>query len=167
MDAVEQRLARLERDNRRLRVIGLVALSAVAAVFAMGQARPARDVRAETFIVTDKTGNTVAMLGAFYDTPESSRGEAMLMFLQGEDTDRGRPAPVVPRAGGGNPELWLRGSAADGGRVRVGVGGAEGPSISLLDGEGRVRGLLGLGSPGSVPMIALFDEDEKSIWLAP
>ena len=54
MDAVMQRIDRLEREARRWRLMGLAGLLAVAALLLMGQVRPgSRVVDAETFILRD------------------------------------------------------------------------------------------------------------------
>ena len=61
---VEERLARLERENHHLRVAGLIALAIAASVFLMGQVRPAQRVTAHSFAVTNDSGEIVALFGA-------------------------------------------------------------------------------------------------------
>src|SRR5262245_15632791 len=59
-----ERLERLERSNRRLKICGLVTLLGLAGVFAMGQARPLQTVEAQEFVVKDAGGVVRARLGA-------------------------------------------------------------------------------------------------------
>jgi hypothetical protein len=63
MQAILQRIERLEADNRRLRraMLGVALLAAV--VLAMGQARPRRTVEADEFVLRDKAGRKRALLG--------------------------------------------------------------------------------------------------------
>jgi hypothetical protein len=60
--SIEERLARLERENRRLKVAGLLVLLMAASVFLMGQARPAQRITAQAFTLTDQGG---AIIGEF------------------------------------------------------------------------------------------------------
>jgi hypothetical protein len=62
--SIEDRLARLERENRRLKVAGLLVLLATVSVFLMGQARPAQRIMAGSFAVTNTSGDVVAILGS-------------------------------------------------------------------------------------------------------
>jgi hypothetical protein len=63
METIELRLARLERENRRLKSVGLVLIVALASLFLMGQVRPAREITAEKFTLVDGAGSTIAVLG--------------------------------------------------------------------------------------------------------
>ncbi len=51
-----RRVEHLERENRRLKQFGIAALVLIAAVVAMGQARPARTIEAEEFLLKMQTG---------------------------------------------------------------------------------------------------------------
>lgn len=59
---VEQRLERLERENRRLKLTGLIVLSLVGAVFAMGQVRPTQDLVAQKYTLVNSKGEGVGGL---------------------------------------------------------------------------------------------------------
>ncbi len=64
---LEQRLDRLERENRCLKRAGALALAVIAAVVLMGQATGAKVpkvIEAERFVVRDASGNTRAVLGS-------------------------------------------------------------------------------------------------------
>src|SRR4051794_5500648 len=54
--SIEERLTRLERENRRLKVGGLLVLLVAASVFLMGQARPAVEVQAQRFTLVNAAG---------------------------------------------------------------------------------------------------------------
>jgi hypothetical protein len=62
---VEERLARLERENRRLKVAGLLALLAVASAFLMGQTRVPQRIVASEFVLVNASGEVMAQLGAY------------------------------------------------------------------------------------------------------
>jgi hypothetical protein len=66
LDVLAQRLDRLERENRRLKITGALALLGLISVALMGQAvlSDAPLVEAQTFYVRDKAGRVRAMLGA-------------------------------------------------------------------------------------------------------
>lgn len=82
LDVLAARLTRLEKENRRLKVIGLTALLLVAAALLMGQARPntvaVESVSAHAFTLVDQNGYAV---GAFTLDPH---GVAQF-FLHGPD----------------------------------------------------------------------------------
>lgn len=60
---LEQRVERLERRNRRLTGALTIAAAMLVSVFIMGQVRPDQRVTAGSFAVTNKFGQTVAVLG--------------------------------------------------------------------------------------------------------
>jgi hypothetical protein len=60
---LENRLRKLERQNRRLRLIVYSGLVAVAGGVLMAQTRPARTIEAERFVVRDGAGNVRAEFG--------------------------------------------------------------------------------------------------------
>jgi hypothetical protein len=167
MDDLEQRLARLERDNGRLKAVGGVLLAAIAAVFVMGQARPAREIQAQRFVVVNDDGTPVLLLTTNND------GLPWLSLLDKQGWVR---ADLAVSEGAG---AWLRLRDAPAGSPHGGVPppaseillevrptGA--PGIVLEDSLGRTRALMGIvGAPESQsPTLALLDEDQQSIWLA-
>ncbi len=66
---VESRLARLERDNRRLRRVVYAGAIAVTGAVVMAQSRPAQTLEAERFVVRDAAGNVRAVFGMDEDAP--------------------------------------------------------------------------------------------------
>ena len=62
---LEQRLERLELQNRRLKMVGLIGLLAVLSVVLMGQAETVpEEIKAKTFIAVDDAGNERVLLGS-------------------------------------------------------------------------------------------------------
>ena len=81
-DALADRLGRLERDNRRLKLAGLLILTLVASVFLMGQVRPPATIQAQEFVVVDKVGKTLGRFGVGDD------GLPILIMRGTDDTIR-------------------------------------------------------------------------------
>jgi hypothetical protein len=81
LQAIVQRLEGLERQNRRLKLAAIATVTVVGALLLMGQARPARTIEAERFVVKDSSGAVRAQLAAegtdvrlvLYDTKGESR----------------------------------------------------------------------------------------------
>ena len=69
---IEERLVRLERENRRLKMVGLLVLVLAASVFLMGQTRTPQSIEAETFVVRDRRGVKLASFGATYGPNDGS-----------------------------------------------------------------------------------------------
>ena len=82
VEALADRVGRLERENRRLKLAGLLALSLVAAVFAMGQARPPATIEAREFVIVDTGGKSLGRLGIGED------GLPILVMRGKDDTIR-------------------------------------------------------------------------------
>lgn len=83
-DATELRLARLERDNRRLRwVAGAALFGATCAMFAGVRRAPADTVEASRFVVRDEQGRERALLG--FDHPSSPRHSPLRLGLYNPD----------------------------------------------------------------------------------
>lgn len=112
---LEERVTRLERENRRLRAAGLIALSLVGSVFLMGQTRVPRRIEAESFAVRTPYGQTVALLsGNETAGPQQGHGQLTLYDTTGHFTfalwplDEGPRLMVFdrPTADGGMPVKW-------------------------------------------------------------
>jgi hypothetical protein len=69
IQAVEERLARLERENRRFKLAALLVLVALGAVFVMGVSLGERVVNADAYTLTGPRGEPRAMLGLAPDEP--------------------------------------------------------------------------------------------------
>jgi hypothetical protein len=78
MQAILQRIERLEAENRRLKrtVLGVALLAAV--VLAMGQARPSRTVEASEFVLKDGAGSVRARLHM------GKRGPSLTLYDPGD-----------------------------------------------------------------------------------
>ncbi len=76
---IEQRLSRLERQNRRLKFGGMFLLLGIGAVFLMGQAKGVpEEIKARKFTLVDEAGDTRAILGI------TTMDTASLSFWDGE-----------------------------------------------------------------------------------
>ncbi len=111
---MEERLSRLERENRRIKQAGVVAVVMIAAVVLMGQAtwklappgKPGKIVGAEQFIVHDARGGVRAELGTL------PNGTVRLVLY-----DRGNPGET---------------------RVILSAGPETSPALSFSDKAGKV-----------------------------
>ena len=95
---LENRLRRLERQNRRLRLIVYTGLVAVAGGVLMAQARPARTIEAERFVVRDGAGNVRAEFGL---NDDGMPRLAMYQAAQDIESIWLGVQDAVPRAAGG------------------------------------------------------------------
>jgi len=64
LQAVSDRLERVERENRRLKRVGIGVLLAACAGLLMGQVRPRRAIEAEKFVVKNSAGGMSIELSA-------------------------------------------------------------------------------------------------------
>jgi hypothetical protein len=127
---VEERLARLERDNRRLKVAGLLIVSAIASVFIMGQVSTPAVIEAHRFTVRSVRGVEVASLSALSYADGESAG-AWLAFHDYKP-DGGQTSETFFRGGSGQ-EAFLQLNTENGTRVvrlRTGYDSID-PSISI------------------------------------
>lgn len=116
MGDVLQRLSRLERQNRRLKIGGLAALVALAGLLVMGATESTRVVEAEKFILNDGNGKVAAVLSVL---PTES-GNGSRLELRGDGM-----AKAVMEVVGGQPAVILCGT--DGKAVAaLNAGGAAG-----------------------------------------
>ena len=107
--ALLERLERLERSNRRLKICGLAVLLGVAAVGLMGQARPAlQTVEAQEFVVKDAGGVVRARLGASQSgtilSLSHEGGRANLVVSGGRS--QGAHLVVTDSPGGSRAPCW-------------------------------------------------------------
>ena len=162
LQAVVERLEKVERQNHRLRLAGAVALLLIGAVVLVGATTPKntdhstsdfkfKSVEVEKLVVRDKQGETRALLVVDKDGPG-----LMLYDSQGET----RTSLTVDEAG---PKLRLLDAK---GRTRFGVGVLKDESIgALIDAKDETGDTLGIAENG--PRLILCNENEKIIWQAP
>jgi hypothetical protein len=140
LEQIQERLLKLEMQNRRLKQTGTAALIIAASLLLMGQASRAKPaqasqsntVEASQFILKDKTGKVRAAL-SMDEKPDNS-GPVQLVFFDGEGKQRVKlDSGVLPSMGG---ELDL---ADEKGINRIDIssrGRGLGGWISMLDSKG-------------------------------
>lgn len=148
-DAVLQRLARLERANRRLVRMGAIGPVVVAALLVMGQTLPqrvAKVIEAEEFVLREPNGTVRARLAV---EPHNYSGLSVYDKTGRRVVDLG----ILPSGG---PSLLLRDKSSVGIEVHNDIA-----LVSLADKEGKARAGLAMGSDGT-PSLHFFDRDEKA-----
>ena len=126
----EQRLKRLERENRWMRRIGVVAVAVAAAVFLIGQgggrAKEPPNLVARSLTLKDKEGTVRATLAAGVDG-------SCLVFV--DEAHKVRASLIV--ANDGYADLTFRDSD---GKVRTQLGTfvRGSPNLRLFDAKGKV-----------------------------
>jgi hypothetical protein len=178
-----QRLDKLERSNRRLKLSGLVVLVGLAAFGLMGQARPPlQTVEAQEFVVKDAGGVVRARLGASPSAVSLSLshegGRANLVVLGG----RGQGAHLAVSDSAGkvkgllllNPEtvgLYLSPVDATGPpkspRVVFEVLNQGTGGFAFYDKNGVTRALVGAVSDDGSSLMVVQDAAGKPAWKAP
>jgi hypothetical protein len=178
-----QRLDKLERSNRRLKLSGLVVLVGLAAFGLMGQARPPlQTVEAQEFVVKDASGAVRARLGtsptAASLTLSHEGGRASLVVSGG----RGQGAHLAVSDSAGkvkgllllNPEtvgLYLSPIDATGPprspRVVFEVLNQGTGGFAFYDKNGVTRALVGAVSDDGSSLMVVQDAAGKPTWKAP
>src|SRR4029450_9213151 len=93
--AIDLRLARLERDNRRLRwAVGAALFGATCALVAGVRRAPSETIEASRFVVRDEQGRERALLG--FDHPSSPRHSPVRLGLYNPDDGA---SPIVGLSG--------------------------------------------------------------------
>ncbi|HLY61934.1 MAG TPA: hypothetical protein VKV95_14405 [Terriglobia bacterium] len=170
LQAVLERLEKLERQNRKLKRAGALALATVAAVVLMGQAVPkSHIVEAEEFVARDSSGKIQATLNA--------NG---LMFTAGNAkfTLLNRSGLVVSDEDGNfaiELQAYKNGLHLNNSRLES-VHGTFGPYLKLTDYQGfqSLLGVAELETAGtgeshktSASSLVMFDKGQRVIWRAP
>jgi hypothetical protein len=178
-----QRLDKLERSNRRLKLSGLVVLLGLAAFGLMGQARPPlQTVEAQEFVVKDAGGVVRARLGASQSAASLSLshegGRATLLVSGGRA--QGAHLAVSDAAGRVKgllllePErvgLYLSPVDATGPpkaqRVVFEVSNQGPGGFAYFDRSGQNRAWLGAVSDDGSSLVVVQDAAGKPAWKAP
>jgi hypothetical protein len=145
----EQRLERLERENRWMRRIGAVGVAVAAAVFLIGQGKENElpDLEVRSLTVKDEAGVVRARL-------KTDRGLTGLAFLDKHGKDR-----AWLGAGDGSAGLTFTPT------FQLGVSfGSQ--SLRLYDEDRKLRLALSTHRDGS-PSLRFFDAERNVIWAAP
>ena len=137
---IEQRLAKLERQNRWMRRVGGLAAAAVACVVLMGQgkAKVLPDLEVRSLTVKSKGGKELAFLGA------DVGWTALLRFTSKDGRHQARLGTTL----NGAPHLYVGDNAN---RAQVSLGLTRGSAgFAVRDKNGVNRLVLGVGRDGSV-----------------
>jgi len=156
----EQRLERLERENRWMRRIGAVAVAVAAAVFLVGQgkAKELPDLVVRSLTVRDKNGKTRATLDA--------DDEGVSLRLCGKDT---WPSALLAVLADGGAGLVLNDKNSKL-RASLLVGGDGSPTLLLGDKNGQTRAALGATETETrtaESTLTMYDAKGNVIWQAP
>lgn len=175
LSALVRRVEKLERQNRRLKLLGAGVLLLAGSVLVMGQAPSNRTIVASKILLEDSVGRVRARLGM----DASDRPTLTLLNEKG--------MPVSALTGGSDPFLVLNKNATgeeimvganqafygvgiyDAKVVRAGLAVMKGvPGLDLFDENGKRRAGLTVASSG--PSFNLIDSNEKAgftLWVAP
>lgn len=193
-DAIARRLTRLERSNRRWRLLATSALALLGIVIFLGAQRTARqpvadELRARAFLLVDDEGAPLARLGrlphgvlglGFYDDGRRSR---ILLSVKEDGTSSlnlfskgGRSGALVSASGTGGASIRLL-DANWKSRATVATWPNGAPFLRFADRNGKDRILVGSTElkvepsgalvERSAPRVQFFDEDESILWQAP
>lgn len=165
----EDRLAHLERENRRLKLAGLLVLLVVASVLLMGQARPTSEIQAQRFTLVNTTGQRMGEfkiaddgLPGLYLYEESQQYPTV--FLDITRSNRADIAPPVEPT----TRLYLWGprtGTIDTGGFNFEVSaGTANLSMVDRDGKGRIQASY---EDGRRPLLQISDASFRPVWSAP
>jgi hypothetical protein len=85
IDIIQNRLLRLEKQNRRMKQLGILVLLLAGTFLVMGQGYPGRVSEAERFVVKDARGKIYADLGVLETTSDSRTSSQPLLRFLGPD----------------------------------------------------------------------------------
>jgi len=193
--SIVERLQKVEKQNRTLKRFGLAFLLLIGATVTMGQARPARTLEAERFVLKDPQGHMRAALTVLgnaplfnlYDNAGAVRAELgvgangvpmlALFDAAGNQTvsvANGEDGPSLGLTEGSGQPLSAKelikqpGIALRVGRDQIGL------MVEDRDGFSAVLGSADLVTPRtgethrtSAASVVLFDKDKNVIWSAP
>jgi hypothetical protein len=153
LQAITERLEKMELQNRRLKQAGTVILILFAAVLLMGQSLPKRRIiEAERFVLLDTAGKARGLFQMVADGP--------YLVLLDENGQKVKVELAATRLG---PKLSFY---DDNGHPRaVLLSTEEGPGLFFKDLNGKRRVAMGVNKVG--PILNFLDTDEYPIWHAP
>jgi hypothetical protein len=183
------RLARLEKQNRRFKLLAVATLVGVTLLLVMGQASPKKTVEANEFILRDDSGNIRARL--FMAAKQTTK-----LTIEGKSVPATRnPTPTLALYGEKQEaKAWLNdqvvgfnSSQGDYVNAMLGMGllaltsgdstvAVQPPTIRMTDAQGFSAVLgetelqtthTGETQKTSAASLVLFDKDKNVIWKAP
>jgi hypothetical protein len=181
---INARLAKLERENRRMKKIGIVAIVFASVLFISGQAKTNKVVEANEFRLVDGSGKVRGTLM----TTESGETDFLLSDPVGKNSALLRAGPKVAVLSLINPDEGAISSFATapfGGLLLKSQSesitmtaheSGRGPNLTVVDKEGysSILGRSDLLMPNtgkkeqrSAASLVLFDKDKKVLWAAP
>jgi len=162
LEAVVERLERVEKQNRRLKLAGIVALVLVGAVGLLAAAAPhARTIEAERFVLVDRHGIERAVLAPGQYFPGQEEEDVSFLGLSlFDEQGKMRVALVATENSPANESYGLFFLGADAG-PQAGLGvDADIAQLLFRDGKGNAPVWLTGGSPGG-GMLTLTDDEGK------
>jgi hypothetical protein len=162
---VEERLTRLERENRRLKIAGMLILLAAASVLMMGQVRPPSEVVAQRFTLVNGDGVRIAELMSNDD------GLPYLgLYVPGQRFAVVSMGVSMMSAVGDQPRRiagpYVSLSSATSGQSGVSLTDVDDmPGVTLYDRNANGRVLLSI---NDAPRISIWNEQlTRAIWQVP
>jgi hypothetical protein len=123
--ALARRVARLERQNRSLKVVASLVVLATAATLCMGVGAPRKTLETELLLVKDANGTTRMILGMADDGPAIAMLDA-----------KGKLRANIGVTENG-PELDFL-DASETPRIQMAIDGKQVPRLNLLDHRGTL-----------------------------
>jgi hypothetical protein len=183
LEALANRIAKLEAQNRRLKKAGIAAFFIAATVVTMGQSKPAENINTATIragrifadyieLESKETGATTSVIPGLMVV--KYKGGSVSIDAK---PDSGPSLHVISKEDGGLT-MVLPGVMVNckGGSVSSFGAGGDGPSLTLSDKEG-FEASLGVSSlvtaktgethRTSAASVVLFGKDKKVLWSAP
>lgn len=184
LQAILERIGKLEAQNRKLKRGGVAILVLFSAVILMGQAAPPpRVVEAQRFILKDSNGKVRGWMGTIGNGSELSLGnvnaQPMMRLIVSTDASDlhffgSRKSGMNLGLDSGNPDISMMGAEGNGG-TRI-TFEKNGPALTLEDAKGfsTIVGATQLEKPSnsgahptSAASIVLLDGDKKILWRTP
>jgi hypothetical protein len=188
LQAILDRLDRLETQNRRLKWGVIAVLASVSAVLLMGQApRPVPTLEAQKFVLKDSGGHIRGWFGTIGNGSELTLGNAsaqpMMRLLVSPDGSElhffgSRQSGITVDVVSGAPSLSMI-NAGGSAQARIAFAN-DAPGLTLQDAKGRsaIFGASQLESdaqenaqsprrPSSAASLLLLDKDKHVIWRSP
>jgi hypothetical protein len=187
MDTLEDRVAKLERENRRWKRGAVLVLAVLSGLVLMGQTprpRVSDEVRTRSLVIVDQAGKERAALSAFKEGPrlslwDEAGNERVALYANKDEghlslRDQVGNERASLQGGKDGAALFLQDEA---GKEQVSLyAGKEGPRLLLDDAEGYTAtlGATELVTPStgtkvkrSAASLVLTDKERKTIWQAP